>query len=285
MSEAPYVFDLITSAPNGAPVFTQSIKNENVPPHRHSYIEFFYVFDGGGTQILNGAESHIESGHACLLSLNDVHRFLKNENGPFMRRDILISTAFFKGVCDSLSKTLFDDIQGSEYVREIVLSSEEIYTIESYVPYLFLEPDDEDYLFHAKALTSYLINLIITYNLKQKRTAIPSWLSNLATRLSSYGNFRTDCSELIQDIAFTPDYIRRMFKKCFGMTMTDYFNRQKINYAYFLLKKTNYSIEVICEQIGFTNIPYFYKLFKKIIHITPSKVRKENQAEIVKQPQ
>ncbi len=283
MSNEPYTFDLITTARNGAPVFTQSIKNENVPFHRHSYIEFFYVFDGGGEQVLNGKSSHIDSGHACLLNLTDIHRFAKNEDGPFMRRDVLIATSFFKQACDSLSPTLFDEILGEGYTREIVLTSEEIYSIESYVPFLFLEPDDSSYLFHARALTAYLINLVIAYNLKQSSNAIPSWLSNLATRLSSYANFHFDCRELIQDIPFTPDYIRRLFKKHFGMTMTDYFNKQKINYAYFLLKKTDLSIEEICEQIGFANIPYFYNLFKKIIHLTPSKVRKEKLSEETRQ--
>lgn len=170
------------------------------------------------------------------------------------------------------------DISAGKYFKQLVLSSEEISSIESYVPFLFLDPDSKEYLFAARMLVSYLINLLIAYDLRQSSTNIPDWLSNLATRLSTYDNFKVELSDLIKDLPFTPDYIRRMFKKHFHMTMTDYFNKQKINYAYFLLKKTDVSIEEICESIGFLNVSYFYKLFKNTMYTTPSKIRKEAKA-------
>lgn len=271
------VFDLDNTIPNGAPVFTQSARNEDVPLHEHSYIEFFYVFDGKGVQELNGKERILQRGEAYLLTLGDVHKFYKTIDGLFLRRDILISTSFFQETCDFFSPDLFTDISAGKYSKQLVLSSEEISSIESYVPFLFLDPDSKKYLFAARMLVTYLINLMIAYDLRQSSTDIPDWLSNLATRLSTYDNFKVELSYLIKDLPFTPDYIRRMFKKHFQMTMTDYFNKQKINYAYFLLKKTDVSVEDICDAIGFLNVSYFYKLFKNVMHTTPSKIRKEEK--------
>lgn len=273
--EKHLVFDLDNTIPNGAPVFTQSARNEDVPLHEHSYIEFFYVFDGKGVQELNGKEKVLQRGEAYLLTLGDAHKFHKTIDGLFLRRDILISTSFFEETCNFLSPSLFLDISNDKYSKHLVLSSEEISSIESYVPFLFLDPDSREYLFAAKMLVTYLINLMIAYDLRQSSTNIPDWLSSLATRLSTYDNFKVELSELIKDLPFTPDYIRRMFKKHFHMTMTDYFNKQKINYAYFLLKKTDVSIEDICDAIGFLNVSYFFKLFKNTMYTTPNKIRKE----------
>ncbi len=270
------VLNLENTVLNGAPVFTQSARNEDVPLHAHTYIEFFYVFDGHGEEELNGEKRHLVRGDGCLLLLDDKHKFYETKNDVFFRRDILISTSFFKEACNFFSPSLYEDISNGKYSREITLSSEDISSIENYVPSLFLDPNSKEYLLAAKLITTSLINLVVSYNFKKASPNVPEWLSNLATRLSTYDNFKYELSELIEDLAYTPDYIRRMFKKYFGMTMTDFFNQQKINYAYFLLKKTDVSIEEICENIGFDNISYFYKLFKNIMHVTPNRIRKEN---------
>ena len=61
-----------------------------------------------------------------------------------------------------------------------------------------------------------------------------------------------------------------------GITITDYFNEQKMKYAYSLLKSSSYSIEQICERINFNNTSYFYRLFKKQFGVTPKEVTKQN---------
>ncbi len=267
------VLGLKCTVQNEAPVFTQSAKNERVPLHRHTYIEIFYVYDGVGVEEFNGERVQLKRGDARLLIPSDVHGFYKRDEGPFLRRDILISTSFFKGVCDFFSPSLFQDITSDKYNRKIRFSSEEIYSIESLAPSLFLNPNTKEYALAAKMLVTYLVNLLVSYNLKESSPAIPNWLNNIATRLSTSDNFKYDCSELIKDIAFTPDYIRRSFKKAFHMTMTDYYNKQKINYANYLLQRTDYTIEEICDFVGYTNLSYFYKLFLKTTGVTPSKAR------------
>ena len=95
----PLVFDVGLTTQNNAPVFTQSARNEDVPLHRHSYIEFFYVFDGTGTQYLNDERKLLHRGDAYLLTPSDVHRFDKTQNGVFLRRDILIEKSYLTTNC------------------------------------------------------------------------------------------------------------------------------------------------------------------------------------------
>ena len=77
------------------PIFTQIIEYENVWLHRHQFIEFFYVFEGSCSHILNGQRSQIRTGDAFFMTPNDVHRFTQASNDFFLHRDILISLDFF----------------------------------------------------------------------------------------------------------------------------------------------------------------------------------------------
>ena len=83
-------------------------------------------------------------------------------------------------------------------------------------------------------------------------------------------------AELTADFAYNADYMRRLFKRYVGMTMTDYFNKQKMNYAYSMLQNGNQTVEEICEAVGIANMPYFHKLFKDTFHTTPKQVRLRN---------
>lgn len=110
----------------------------------------------------------------------------------------------------------------------------------------------------------------------QTHTDMPNWLNNLLTRLSTRDNFQSDIAELTADFAYNADYMRRLFKRYVGMTMTDYFNKQKMNYAYSMLQNGNQTVEEICEAVGIANMPYFHKLFKDTFHTTPKQVRLRN---------
>lgn len=271
----PMVLDIGLTTPYNVPVCTQSARNENVPMHSHSYIEFFYVFGGGGTHYINGQTQYIQHGDAFLLLPSDVHGFEQTKNGVFLRRDILIESDYFKTVCDFFAPKMYQNILNGNYPLRLVLSGEQIGCIETYVPGLFTNPSMESYSLSAKALTTYLINVMLENDMKNS-SDFPHWLNNLITRLSTCDNFQTDLSELTADFFYNPDYMRRLFKKLVGMTMTDYFNKQKMNYAYSLFQSTNATVQEVCETVGIANIAYFYRLFKETFHETPKSVRKRN---------
>lgn len=267
------VLDIGLTTPYNVPVCTQSARNENVPMHSHSYIEFFYVFGGSGTHHINGQTQHLQHGDAFLLLPSDVHGFEQTKNGMFLRRDILIENNYFKLVCDFFAPHMYQNILDGKYPLRFVLSSEQIGCIETCVPGLFSNPSLESYALSAKSLTTYLLNVVLENEMKAD-TDYPHWLNNLLTRLSTCDNFQTDLSELTADFFYNPDYMRRLFKKLVGMTMTDYFNKQKMNYAYSLLQSGSATVAEVCEIVGIPNVAYFYRLFKDTFHETPNAARK-----------
>lgn len=65
-----------------------------------------------------------------------------------------------------------------------------------------------------------------------------------------------------------------LFKSCFGLTPNRYLTGLKIDYAKHLISTNYFSIPQIAEMCGFSDIYYFYKVFKSETGITPAEYKK-----------
>lgn len=71
-----------------------------------------------------------------------------------------------------------------------------------------------------------------------------------------------------------PYELSRQFKKETGKTITEYINKQRVNEAIYIMQNQNISITAVSDIVGFNDVNYFTKVFKKIKGITPSEYRK-----------
>lgn len=80
-------------------------------------------------------------------------------------------------------------------------------------------------------------------------------------------------------------YLSTLFKKELGMTLTEYVNGKRIEYAIYLLNTTKLSISVVGQRCGIQDDNYFTKIFKKYVGKTPKQFRQENSLFPRKRPQ
>ena len=76
--------------------------------------------------------------------------------------------------------------------------------------------------------------------------------------------------QIAQQVFINPSYLRAVFKKEIGMTVTDYVTHVRMHTAKDLLGKGNIRLADIAEQIGFNDPSYFSKSFKKFFGYSPS---------------
>lgn len=74
----------------------------------------------------------------------------------------------------------------------------------------------------------------------------------------------------------SPNYFSRLFKEQTGEKFSEYCIRIKMERAAELLMDPRIKIYEISERVGYKNIKYFYKLFKRIFSCTPSEYRDKN---------
>ena len=83
----------------------------------------------------------------------------------------------------------------------------------------------------------------------------------------------------LQDIAsrffLSREYISRKFRQEFGVTLSDFLGRIRIDKAKVLLLNPQLRIAQIAEMVGYQDEKYFSKVFKKLEGQTPNDYRKE----------
>ena len=77
--------------------------------------------------------------------------------------------------------------------------------------------------------------------------------------------------ELVENSGVSPKYFRETFKKMYGNTLTQCLTQMRLNLALELLGDGRFSISQIAEMVGFTDVYYFSKVFKKHMMDSPSK--------------
>lgn len=80
--------------------------------------------------------------------------------------------------------------------------------------------------------------------------------------------------ELSEHVCLSPKYISDIFKKDFGINFKDYVTFIRTEHAKTFLMEPRYKITDIAEMVGYNNVKYFTKIFKKVVGITPTSFRK-----------
>ncbi|MGM0432106.1 MAG: AraC family transcriptional regulator [Spirochaetota bacterium] len=74
-------------------------------------------------------------------------------------------------------------------------------------------------------------------------------------------------------INMSSSHFRHCFKQTMFISFSEYVGLLRISKARDLLIKTDMTVKDIVAQVGYTNEYYFYSLFKKHMHMTPSEYR------------
>ena len=77
-----------------------------------------------------------------------------------------------------------------------------------------------------------------------------------------------------KEIGFNATYFSGMFKKETDMNFSEYLKKIRIDNAKNLLLNTENSVEDISYAVGYSDIKYFSRLFKKLTGVTPTEFRK-----------
>ena len=79
--------------------------------------------------------------------------------------------------------------------------------------------------------------------------------------------------ELARKFAFNSNYFTTVFKQLTGQTFTKYLTNIRIQKACELLRSTELGMSEIAESIGYTDVQYFYRVFKKVTGKTTAEFR------------
>jgi AraC-like DNA-binding protein len=78
-------------------------------------------------------------------------------------------------------------------------------------------------------------------------------------------------NELAKMAGMSETKMKQLFKQTFGDTIYNYYQKERMEEAAFLIKKAGYSVSEAGYHLGFSNMSHFSRLFEKHHGITPKK--------------
>lgn len=81
--------------------------------------------------------------------------------------------------------------------------------------------------------------------------------------------------QIARHVYLNPDYLTRLFKKETGLSISDYLQQQRIEYAKHLLTHSDQPVSAVAQAAGYANLSYFSTLFKKMTGMTPVEFRRQ----------
>lgn len=78
---------------------------------------------------------------------------------------------------------------------------------------------------------------------------------------------------LARDSGYNRNYLCMAFKRDCGFTINEYLNYVRIFHAAEMIVYGDYSLQQICTAVGFKDLSYFTKTFRKIVGIPPGQYR------------
>lgn len=136
---------------------------------------------------------------------------------------------------------------------------------------LILHNQELDYSFNLLLIA---LHKLFLQRIQHIQTPSISNFEQIERYITDHIRERISVAKIATNFKITPEYLSSLFKKNEHTTVVKYINYLKISGAKDLIIRTNMSIKQVALYFGFTNIKYFYRLFKKETGITPSEYRR-----------
>ncbi|MBC2364547.1 AraC family transcriptional regulator [Listeria booriae] len=255
------------------------------PLHSHDFIEINYVYSGQAHITINDTTLILETGDLCILDTDVIHR-ISNTSESDILVNILIKKEYF-------SSNMLNRLASNNIIAEFAVRS--ISETHSHDQYIIFTPEDGEILqdaisgllvyyldpvsYSIDAINAYMIiifsELLKSYTQKKSleyRSSNQQYIGDILQYIEK--NYAT-CS--LTDVAthfnFNASYLSRYLKKQTGTTFVKMIQDIRLNHASALLKNSTYSIEEICQQVGYRNLTFFYKKFTTTFQCTPKSYR------------
>ncbi len=254
--------------------FVQSLSFENSKkfiskkPHRHSYFEAHFVFEGFMKYSDISGEYTVKEGDGIIFSPYSEHTVCEFSNDLVKMSIAFIpekDSVFFANILEKPSVFMrFGEEKGHIFDD------------------IFKEADNKSelsaYIIRNKVfdILSYVLSVHGTAGLKRRSDAEKNdtRIAFVKRYIADNKNTLLTCRDIADQCHFNTKYLGRIFKEQTGMTLLEYIHAEKIRQAQEYLANGELSLSEISAALGFANEYYFNSFFKRESGMTPGLYKK-----------
>ena len=88
----------------------------------------------------------------------------------------------------------------------------------------------------------------------------------------NYQNPDMTITDISKALLLNQTYLRKMFKNEMNMTLTEYITKYRMHKAKKMILETDYKLSRIATEVGYSDVSYFSKCFKKYYGVSPKSI-------------
>jgi AraC-like DNA-binding protein len=253
--------------------------------HYHNNYEISFITEGSGKRIVGDSIEEFQPGDLAFIGPNLPHVWIADKETRMLSKRTL-EMVFLQFNLNVLSDQLLSLPEFSNVKRALDLSERGIQIVGDtlnqvsevmlQLPYL----KSFERMLHFFMLMDIIgksktnIHLASKKYLKIRFTTGNKRIAAIHEYLMNNYREEVNLKNLAELVHMAEGSLCRYFKMNLGITIFEYLNKIKTEFACKLLMDPDLSIVDVCYDSGFNNISHFNKQFKKVIGIPPSEYRK-----------
>lgn len=256
---------------------------KEVPLHWHYDMEIIYIKKGQGIVTVDFKRYRVNAATLVLILPGQLHSIEQYENEKMEYENILFNPNML------MPKNV--DICTSDFIMPLLHNKITVPTIFTPVyPYYadVVAPIDacdeicktkpQGYELYIKSMLFQLFYIL--NNRCRNATHTPKDVKNLdkirvvMKHVENHYSDKITIAEVAELVDFSESHFMRYFKETMGTSFIDYLNEYRLTIAARLLQGSESSILSVAEDVGFDNLSYFNRAFKKRYGVTPGQFRK-----------
>ncbi len=260
--------------------------NQNTGRHCHNYVELSFVVSGC---MEVSFEDHVEtfhSGELCLINHGVFH-----SDYLWHRDSIIIYLEIADKFFDDVFLADFTSHAAEAFIRDVIVQKKQDHKFVRFTSKLE-EPEIPD-LYHAifrelletrpgyrQLVKGYVERLLCClpaeYQISLSKPERAKYMSHIFEDVKEYilrHHATVTTSELSRVFGYNRDYFNRLIRQHTGIGYGELLQQARLQEAARLLRRTEHTVEAISQQVGYTNLGYFYKAFRREYGMTPKEYR------------
>jgi AraC-like DNA-binding protein len=253
--------------------------------HYHNNFEISFITEGSGKRIVGDSIEEFQPGDLAFIGPNLPHVWIADKESRLLTKRTL-EMVFLQFNMNVLSDQLLNLPEFSNVRRTLNLSSRGILIVGDtlnqaseimlQLPYL----KSFERLIHFFMLLDIIgksktnIQLASKKYLKIRFTTRNKRIATIHEYLMNNYREEVNLKNLMELVHMSKASLCRFFKANQGITIFEYLNKIKTEFACRLLMDADLSIMDVCLDSGFNNVSHFNKQFKKATGVKPSEYRK-----------
>ena len=248
-------------------------------PHWHEEAELTLITEGACIYHLNLKDYPAEAGDLLFIPPMLLHSILRTGDVPMRSETYVFHLNFLGGnSADICSMKYFTPLLNQEYSLPCLIKKshpayDSLLGIFRQISSLY-DKQPAGYELALKSAFLQAVFLLLPYSSRESGTP-GAWrlASEKLKTVLHYMETHYDTSLSIRELAglccFSEYHFMRFFKKHTGMTCVEYLNSLRLEKAVQLFEQGHTSILDVSLSVGFNNLSYFHRAFKKRYGITP----------------